>query len=162
MTINMGKKAQRRRRTEPRSINLGRLPSYLGYQIRQTQAAVSRDLMKSMADLKVTPVEYGLLAMIGANPGISQIDLAAAQKVDKSTLSLAVTRLVKRGLIRRARSPHDERACGLFLGNRADDVLKLLQKRVEAQERVMDAELLPGQRELMLDLLQRIARALDR
>lgn len=154
--------SQRQSRAAPRAINMGPLPAYLGYQIRQAQAAVFRDLLGLTADLEVTPGEYGLLAMIDANPGISQIDLAAVHKVDKSTLSLAVTRLVKRGLIRRARSPKDDRAYGLFLRSRGREILRLLYERVESQERAMDAELRPGQRELMLDLLQRITRAFDR
>ncbi len=156
------KKAVRQPRAEPRSVNLGPLPTYLGYQIRQAQAAVFRDLLTLSADVGVTPGEYGLLAMIAANPAISQIDLAAAHKLDKSTLSLAVTRLVKNGLIRRARSPKDERAYDLFLSKAGQDALARVRERVESQERAMDSVLRPGERDLMLDALQRISRVLDR
>lgn len=156
------KKIARHSRIESRSINLGPLPAYLGYQIRQAQAAVFRDLLTLTADLDVTPGEYGLLTMIESNPAISQIDLAAAHKLDKSTLSLAVTRLVKRGLIRRARSPDDERSYRLFLRKAGQNTLARLRERVESQEKTMDSVLRPGERELMLELLRRISSALDR
>ena len=104
--------------------NYGPLRGYLGYQIRQAQAAVFRSLAAATADIDVTPGEYGLLTMIDANPGITQIELAAAHKLDKSTLSLAVTRLAKRGLIRRDRSLDDERANRLFLPKAGSRLLR--------------------------------------
>lgn len=142
--------------------NFGSLLGYLGYQIRQAQAAIFRDLTAATADLDLTPGEFGLLAMIDANPGISQIDLAAIHKLDKSTLSLAVTRLAKRGLIRRARSPDDDRANRLFLRKTGVGLLRGMRERIEVQERTMDAALRPGERELMLDALQRISHAFER
>lgn len=142
--------------------SFGPLLGYLGYQIRQAQAAVFRDLTAATADLEVTPGEYSLLTMIDANPGISQIDLAAIHKLDKSTLSLAVTRLVKRGLIRRVRSSDDDRANRLFLRAAGCGLLERVRERVEAQERTIDTALRPGERERMLDALQRISRVFER
>jgi DNA-binding MarR family transcriptional regulator len=147
---------------ESQAPTFGPLLGYLGYQIRQTQTAIFRDLTVASADLGLTPGEYGLLAMVDANPGISQIDLAAVHKLDKSTLSLAVTRLAKRGLIRRARNPRDDRAKLLFLREAGSRLLAHMRECVEAQERAMDAVLRPGERELMLDALQRISHRLGR
>lgn len=151
-----------RRRFRGAGPNFGLLLGYLGYQIRQAQAAIFRDLTAATADLDLTPGEFGLLAMIDANPGISQIDLAAIHKLDKSTLSLAVTRLAKRGLIRRARSPDDDRANSLFLRKAGVGLLRGMRERIEVQERTMEAVLRPGERELMLDALQRISHAFER
>jgi DNA-binding MarR family transcriptional regulator len=151
-----------RRRFDQAEPNFGPLLGYLGYQIRQAQAAIFRDLTAATTDLDLTPGEFGLLAMIDANPGISQIDLAAIHKLDKSTLSLAVTRLAKRGLIRRARSPDDDRANRLFLRKMGVGLLRGMRERIEVQERTMDAALRPGERELLLDALQRISHAFER
>ena len=144
------------------TINFGPLPHYLGYQIRQAQAAVFRDLMTSIADLEVTPGEFGLLTMLDVNPGISQVDLAAVYKLDKSTLSLAVGRLVKRGLVRRTRSREDERYYALWLLRPGRLLLQRMRERVEAQELTMDTVLHRGERRHLLDMLQRISRALNR
>jgi DNA-binding MarR family transcriptional regulator len=159
-TSARGRRAKRR--FGPVGPSFGPLLGYLGYQIRQAQAAIFRDLTAATADLDLTPGEFGLLAMIDANPGISQIDLAAIHKLDKSTLSLAVTRLAKRGLIRRARSPDDDRANRLFLRKQGVSLLRGMRERIEVQERTMDAVLRPGERELILDALKRISHAFER
>ena len=157
--------ANRKRRLESaekiQTINFGPLPQYLGYQIRQAQAAVFRDLMASIADLKATPGEYGLLTILDVNPGISQVDLAAVYKLDKSTLSLAVGRLVKRGLVQRMRSREDERYYALWLLRPGRLLLQRVRERAEVQERTMDAALHRGERRHLLDMLQRISRALE-
>lgn len=153
----------RGKRGEERPIpTFGPLLGYLGYQIRQAQVAIFRDLTVASADLDLTPGEYGLLAMVDQNPGISQIDLAAVHKLDKSTLSLAVTRLAKRGLIRRARNPNDDRAKLLFLREAGARLLARMGECIEAQERAMDTALRSGERELMLDALRRIIHVLER
>ncbi len=156
---------QRRRPSDAendQTITFGPLPDYLGYQIRQAQTAVFRDLMASISDLGVTPGEFGLLTLLDENPGISQIDLAAVYQLDKSTLSLAVARLVKRGLVRRTRGRDDRRYYSLWLLAPGRLVLRRLRARVETQERAMDSALWRGERKHLLDMLRRISRALNR
>ena len=160
--LKKGPKQHAKPTEEPGTISFGPLPGYLGYQIRQAQAAVFRNLMASIADLEVTPGEYSLLTMLDENPGISQVDLVAVYHLDKSTLSLAVGRLVKRGLVRRTRSRDDERYYALWLEQPGRALLQRVRARVEAQERTMDAELRRGERKLLLDMLERVTRALNR
>lgn len=143
-------------------IDFGCLPQLLGYQIRQAQTAVFRDFTGIMGDLRVSPGEFGLLSLILSNPGINQARLAAAYGLDKSTLSLAVTGLVKRGLVRRMRSKVDQRYMGLWLSAPGEELLARVKERVEGQERAMDAALRPGERERLLSMLARIAQALNR
>lgn len=143
-------------------IDFGPLPRMLGYQIRQAQAAVFRDFGAVMGDLKISPGEFGMLSLIHANPGTNQARLATAYKLDKSTLSLAVASLVKRGLVRRARSKVDQRYFALWLSDAGEALLRRANECVAAQERAMDAVLRPGEREQLLDMLTRVARALDR
>jgi DNA-binding MarR family transcriptional regulator len=124
------------------TVRFGPLPGYLGYQIRQAQAAIFRDLAAATAALNVTPGEYGLLSLVDANPGISQINLAQVYGLDKSTLSLAVTRLHKRGLVRRTRSADDGRYYGLWLTPSGSRLLAGARAHVEAQVNEMDLVLL--------------------
>jgi DNA-binding MarR family transcriptional regulator len=143
-------------------VRFGPLPGYLGYQIRQAQVAIFRDLAATTATLNVTPGEYGLLSLVDANPGISQIDLAQVYGLDKSTLSQAVTRLHKRGLVRRTRSADDGRYYGLWLTPSGARLLAGARAHVEAQEKAMDHVLRPGERSQMLDMLARISRVFNR
>lgn len=144
---------------EDNGVDFGPLPQMLGYQIRQAQTAVFRDFAAIMSELETSPGEFGLLTLIGNNPGISQVRLAAIYRLDKSTLSLTVSGLVKRGLVRRTRSKVDQRYYGLWLSNSGRATLRKVRERVDAQERAMDAVLRPGEREHLLDMLQRIAGA---
>ncbi len=143
------------------AVNLGELPSYLGYQLRQAQAAVFRNFAQIMSDLGVTPGEFSLLALVRENPGIHQISLVSVYKLDKSTLSNSIKDLKNRKLIRRVRDQNDRRYYGLWLTEFGEAVLARAIARVEEQERVMDAVLLPGEREQLLSQLSRISRAFD-
>ena len=139
------------------SVDFGPLPNYLGYQIRQAQAAIFRDLAASTDHLEVTPGEFSLLSLLETNPGISQVDIVQVYKLDKSTLSLAISRLIKRKLVRRTRDREDERYYALWLDRPGRQLLQRVRARVEAQERTMNSVLRRGEREHMLDMLRRIS-----
>ncbi|MFV2039009.1 MAG: MarR family winged helix-turn-helix transcriptional regulator [Acidimicrobiales bacterium] len=143
-------------------IDLGALPSYLGYQLRQAQAAVFRDFARIMAEVGVSPGQFSLLTLVEANPGISQTTLALTYGLDKSTLSYSVNELVKRDLIHRTRRNSDRRFYGLELTDGGSATLRRATAVVETQERRMDAALEPGERGQLLALLTRVAGALER
>lgn len=143
-------------------IDFGKLPGYVGYQVRQAQSAVFRDLGGMLRATGVTPGEFSLLTMVGANPGIHSITLARLYQLDKATLSLSIKRLARRGLIGVARSAEDRRYMQLTLSPHGRVLLRKVTRCVERQERVMSAALAPGERAQLLGMLQRIARALDR
>src|SRR5262245_44593257 len=82
-------------------IDFDELPSYVGYQVRRAQARIFAELEATLGDFDVTPGSFGVLTLIRANPGITQVALAAAFGIDKSTLSPVIVRLERRGLVRR-------------------------------------------------------------
>jgi len=143
-------------------IKFGRLPGYIGYQVRQAQSAVFRDISRALKDIAVTPGEFSLLAMLETNPGVNSVTLAKIYQLDKATLSLAIKSLVRRGIIRSTRSADDRRYYSLKLTPAGRAVLRRVTRRIERQERTMDAVLAPGERRRLLDLLQRISHAFDR
>jgi DNA-binding MarR family transcriptional regulator len=148
-------------RSATATVDLGRLPGYLGYQVRQAQAAVFRDFEAITRDTGVTPGEFSLLTLIEANPGINQISLVRVYRLDKSTLSHSIKRLVRRDLIRRTRDPQDGRYYGLWLTRSGRAVLKRVTGRVEQQERRMADTLTPAERKALLGLLKKVAHAFD-
>lgn len=143
-------------------VEFGKLPGYIGYQVRQAQSAVFRGISRSIKAIGVTPGEFSLLAMLEANPGINSITLARIYQMDKATLSLSVKGLARRGLITSARDANDRRFYALHLTPKGRAILRRVTRCVEKQERAMDAVLKPGERELLLDALGRIARAFER
>lgn len=143
-------------------VDFGRLPGYIGYQLRQAQSSVFRDLSRTLRETGVTPGEFSLLTMLEANPGINSITLTRIYQLDKATLSLSIKRLAKRGLISSTRHANDRRYYALELTSEGRVLLQHVTRRIERQERTMDAVLKPGERGRLLDLLQRISRAFDR
>src|SRR3990170_436121 len=143
-------------------VDFGRLPGYIGYQLRQAQSAVFRDLSRTLRETGVTPGEFSLLTMLKANPGINSITLTRIYQLDKATLSLSIKALAARGLISSTRHANDRRYYALELTPAGRALLQGVTRHIERQERTMDAVLQPGERERLLDLLQRISRAFDR
>ncbi|MCX7143363.1 MAG: MarR family transcriptional regulator, partial [Proteobacteria bacterium] len=140
------------------TVDFGRLPGYIGYQLRQAQAAVFRDLARTLRETGATPGEFSLLTMVKANPGINSITLTRIYQIDKATLSLSIKGLAKRGLIASTRSAEDRRYYALELTGGGRALLRSVTRRIERQERAMDAALKPGERTKLLDLLNRISR----
>ena len=159
---NTGKTMRQKAGQELTEVDFGRLPGYIGYQVRQAQSAVFRDLSRTLRETGVTPGEFSLLTMVRANPGINSITLSRIYQLDKATLSLSIKGLAARGLISSTRHANDRRYYALELTPAGRALLQGVTRFIERQERTMDAVLRPGDRERLLDLLQRISRAFDR
>ncbi len=139
-------------------VEFGPLPAYLGYLLRRAQGRVFADFADELGD-EITPSEFGLLTMIAHNPGITQVRLAAAVSLDKSTLSPALARLTGRGLIVRKPLPSDRRLQALFLAPGAQATLNAYRARVEAHERRIALPLSESERLELMRLLRRISGA---
>src|SRR5215216_713763 len=101
----------------PASLDRGLLPSLLGYVLRRAQSAVFDDFANTFAKAgeALTPGEFGLLVLVDRNAGLSQMALARALGIDRSTLVPILDRLQERGLLMRHRSPTDGRTHALAL-----------------------------------------------
>ena len=143
-------------------IDLTQLTDYLGYQLRQAQTASFRDLSAPFRDLDVTPGEFSLMTIVKLNPDIRQTDLLRIYKLDKSTMSVAVKRLVERGFVTQDQLPDDRRFHGLSLTAAGREVLDAATTLVEAQERRMEDALGDIDRDVFMEALGRIVGVLRR
>ncbi len=66
-------------------IDLGVLPDLLGYQLRRAQLLVFQSFSKYLQARQVTPTQFAVLVLIGANPGLTQRVLSEAVGTDQST-----------------------------------------------------------------------------
>src|SRR5438034_539444 len=107
---------------DEREIAFDELPTYVGYQVRRTQARIFSEIEATLKDFDFTPGSFGVLTLIRANPGITQVALAAAFGIDKSTMSPVIYRLEKRGLVRREVLASDRRCHALFFEPSAETV----------------------------------------
>jgi DNA-binding MarR family transcriptional regulator len=132
-----------------RPIDFSELPSYVGYQVRRTQARIFSEFEATLKDFDFTPGSFGVLTLIRANPGITQVSLAAAFGVDKSTMSPVIFRLEKRGLVKREVLASDRRCHALYLEPAAEPTFLAAREKIRAFEEGVAARLSkPEQREL--------------
>jgi DNA-binding MarR family transcriptional regulator len=140
------------------AIDLGMLPELLGYQLRRAQVAAFQHFGETMGALDVTPGQFGMLAVIGSNPGLSQTQLGNALGIDRSTVVAMIDRLEARGLVIRASAPNDRRSHALRLSDAGTVMLKKLEAMVRAHERHISRALSPDDQRRLIQLLGRVGR----
>lgn len=117
-----GKAAQDAR--SEKALSLGVLDGHLGYFLRRVQVWVFQDFIKTLATIDLRPAQYSVLAVIGANRGLSQADVAQLLGIERARLVRMLHRLEKRGLTQRLASPNDRRSHALQLTSAGQALLK--------------------------------------
>ena len=139
-----------------RGLDFGLLTGLIGYQLRRAQVAVFDHFAEAFRDLELTPGQLGALALIQANPGLSQSALGTALGVDRSTVVPLIDRLEARGLVVRAPSPRDRRSHALQLSSAGGGLLTQAEARVREHEAAIAQRLSDAERRTLLELLARI------
>ena len=139
-------------------ISLGLLPSLLGYTLRRAQVAVFQNFAETVGATELTPGQFGVLAVIEANPGLSQTQLGNALGIDRSTVVAVIDRLEARGLVARQPAPNDRRSHALHLSDGGKTTLRRLTERVRAHEREIARHLSADEQTHLIELLGRVAR----
>ena len=146
-----------RRKTRERGTALehGLLPGLLGYQLRLAQLAVFRDFERHVGTLGVSPGRVGVLALIEANPGVTQSELAQAVGLDRSTMVPLLDGFERRGMLERRRGA-DRRTNGLWLTVAGKRLLAQVERRIEAHEERIALRLSRTEREQLMGLLGKL------
>jgi DNA-binding MarR family transcriptional regulator len=138
-------------------IALGVLEGHLGYLVRRMQVWVFQDFIRTLAPIDIRPAQYSVLVVIGANPGLSQSDLADTLGIERARLVRVLDHLQKRGLTQRLPSPRDRRSHALQLTGDGQKLLKRAKALAAKHEARLAEKLGPDQRLAMLDLLRDFA-----
>lgn len=138
-------------------INYGPLPTLVGYQVRRAYSRLFQTFTEMLDEHGLAPGQYSVLQLIGLNPGLSQMALADATAIDRSTIVPITDRFAKAGWVRRTRRREDRRVYSLKLTPAGEAVLKLVQPLIEAHETRLVAALNPEERATLRSLLERIA-----
>jgi DNA-binding MarR family transcriptional regulator len=139
------------------AIDLGPLPALLGYALRRAQLAVFQDFHHAVADLSLTPAQFGVLVVIRHNPGLRQSQLAAALGIKRTNLVPLLAELERRGLAERQSAHGDRRATSIRLTAAGGELLALAERLVLAHDHGFDARLGARGRTQLLRLLSRLA-----
>ncbi len=143
----------RSKRKPRRDIDIDVLNQHLGYFLRRAQVWVFQDFIKTLSVIDIRPAQYSVLVVIGANPGLSQAELADRLAIERARLVHMLDHLQKRGLTERLPSPADRRSHALHLTREGQKVLKRAKTLAARHEAKLAEKLGPDAREQMLQLL---------
>jgi DNA-binding MarR family transcriptional regulator len=145
-------------RASDKPLDRGLLPGLLGYVLRRAQSAVFADFAATFAQAgeALTPGEFGLLVLVERNAGLSQMALARALGIDRSTLVPILNRLQARGLLVRRRSPTDARTHALDLTPAGEKALERFARLVRHHEKRISSRLSSAEMRTLIELLGKV------
>src|SRR3982074_40746 len=140
------------------ALDRGLLPSLPGSMLRRTQSAVFGDFAAtfSKAGEALTPGEFGLLVLVDRNAGLSQMALARALGIDRSTLVPILDRLQARGLLMRPRPATDGRPHALALTAAGEKALGRFARLVKTHEKRIASDLSSAETRTLIELLEKV------
>jgi DNA-binding MarR family transcriptional regulator len=144
-----------------KSLDRGMLPALLGYVLRRAQSAVFADFAATFvqAGQALTPGEFGLLVLVERNAGLSQMALARALGIDRSTLVPILDRLQARGLLVRRASPTDGRTHALALTPSGVKALARFARLVRTHEKRIASGLSSAETRTLIQLLEKVRQS---
>jgi DNA-binding MarR family transcriptional regulator len=145
----------------PGQVDLGWLGGTVGYYLRTAQESAFDAFARRAAGADARPWRFAILALIDANPGVTQGDLAVALRRNTSTLTPALNELVRRGYVNRKRLKADQRTYALSLSPRGRDAMLALKGSAVEHEREIDRLVGRENRAELIRTLRRIAEGLS-
>jgi DNA-binding MarR family transcriptional regulator len=123
----------------------------------QIGAHAARQFAERLSPLKLTPPHAGILRLLAQSPGVSQRELAGNLGMHASRLVAVVDEMESLGLVKREGNTGDRRTYSLQITPRGREVLKEIAKIAQQHNESLCAALTPDERDVLADLLQRIA-----
>ncbi len=138
------------------AVSLSDRPGFLIRRMHQIHLAL---FAEECAAFDITPVQYSIMTVAWAQPGLDQAQLAYEVGVDRATLANVVARLESKNLLRRSPSPLDKRLKLVTLSPRG---VSLLEKMILPVQRAHDRTIaaLPAEdRQTFMALLMKLVSA---
>lgn len=138
------------------SLDLQGLGGQVGYVLRRAQLAVFADFAAALHALSLRPGQFGVLRLIGSNPGVTQNEVCEALGIQRANLVAVLDELESRGLAERRASARDRRANTLHLTPAGARLLERAMSAQAAHEARIGARLGVNGRAALLRLLERL------
>ncbi|MFD9790943.1 MarR family winged helix-turn-helix transcriptional regulator [Streptomyces sp. NPDC059070] len=139
------------------AVDLSGHPGHLARRLQQAHYL----LWNTLVSEQTTSPQYAVLNTLVADPGLDQRTVGERVGLDRSTIAEVVTRLTRRGLLRKARDPRDGRRSLLTVTEEGLAAHRELTARTAAMNEVFLAPLAPAEQGVFLDLLRRVADAAE-
>jgi MarR family transcriptional regulator, lower aerobic nicotinate degradation pathway regulator len=122
-------------------------PGFLLRRMHQIHLAL---FAEECGTFDVTPVQYSIMTVAGAQPNLDQAQLAYEVGVDRATLANVVARLESKGLVKRSLLASDKRVKLVALSTKGEAVLEKMRAPVQrAHDRTIEALTVADQRILI-------------
>jgi DNA-binding MarR family transcriptional regulator len=139
-------------------IDMGILPTLMGYMLRQGQLFVYQDFFQSLASEQIRPPQFSICEVVSRNPGIRPSDVASAIGVKRANLVPLITALEDRGLLTRSSAATDRRAQSLHLTAEGQKRLEHWRSLIIPHEDRLTQHLGPNGKTQLLQLLHALVR----
>lgn len=136
--------------------DLGALNDRLGYFVRRLQVWIFQDFIRRLARLHLSPAQFSVIVVIGANPGLSQAELAKTLGIERARLVRLLHRLERRGLTQRRASRSDGRRHALELTREGRTVLAAAERLAAQHEEALKEKLGARRHRTLLKALRAI------
>ena len=128
----------------------------LAWEMAETSHALRRFYDRRAAELGVTRAQWRVIAILGHNPGMKQVELADRLDVEPISACRIIDRLEEAGLVERQRDPADRRAWRLSLTATAETLRERLSDLAEEMSSEAFVGLSSDEIETMRGMLARI------
>lgn len=126
----------------------------LGFQLRRTSVAVMGTLAAELEPMGILPSEASLLMLIGANPGVTQSDIARALRAQPANLVPLLNKLSRANALERA--PAKGRAVALSLSDEGRALYDRVRQAFERHEARITRSVPDGQKAEIIALLRQV------
>ena len=127
-----------------------------GHLIRRLQQIASALFLEQAKAFDFTPVQYAALVAIEKHPGLDQTTLCNEIALDRSTIGDVVSRLEKRGLIKRTNGIADRRTKSLHITAAGTRMIRDIEPAVAATQRLILAPLKANERSAFMQMLKHL------
>jgi DNA-binding MarR family transcriptional regulator len=136
-------------------------PTEVARELRPVLLKLNRELRRETAAFGVTGSQAALLNMIRKSPGIGVRELAVRERIAAASMSVAVARLEKAGLVRRTDDPVDRRRQSLWVTEEGDRVLRAVRTRRTAWLASRLSQLPPEKLEAVFSAIEPLSDLLE-
>lgn len=145
-------------RTPLARIAESQLHGVVGYQLAQASIVTTQIFNHEVGGpLDLRTVEYTVLALVHANPGVTARQLSRGLSVAPPNIAVWLDRLQARGLVERSRSETDARVQHLQATAKGAALAKQATRRLRDGETAALAALSAAERAMLVELLHKVA-----
>ncbi|MCF7981329.1 MAG: MarR family transcriptional regulator [Pseudomonadales bacterium] len=136
--------------------SLRRSPGPLIRRVHQIGVSIFAD---EFNDKDITPLQFSILWVLTTHSGEDQASLAQYVALDRTTCSNIVSRLEERGYLRREVDPENKRAKLVYITDAGRKLFREVEVLMEKVSKRLLKPLLPEERKIFLNLLQKLAES---